>query len=396
MTVASPETSDTISSREPIRVMIVDDSAVVRGIIGNWFAGDPGFAVVASHFNGRRAVDDVTNSKPDVIILDLEMPEMGGLDALPLILERKPGTAVIVASTLSQRGAEASITALNLGAADYLPKPSAATNKINSAEFRADLLQKVRELGLKARRRIERTAAPRPAPAVTAGAAAAAPAPAPVAKLAPQPIAKPRMPEALRRPSTAPVRAIVIGSSTGGPQALSKVFTALGPAMAGVPVLVTQHMPPTFTTILAEHLSRSAGRDAREGTDGEVVVPGRIYVAPGARHMLITRSGQDVVIRLSDAPPVNYCKPAVDPLFQSAAAVYGANLLGVVLTGMGTDGAKGGQAIVAAGGTMIAQDEETSVVWGMPGAMAATGVCSGVLPIDEIGPKLAGFLGGRR
>jgi two-component system chemotaxis response regulator CheB len=363
----------------PIRVMLVDDSAFIRGMIGRWIADLPDIAVVASHSNGRRAADDVARSQPDVIVLDIEMPEMDGLTALPLILERRPGTTVIVASTLSRRGAEVSLRALTLGAADYIPKPDAATGLASAADFRTDLIAKIRSLGARRTRRL---------PARSSPAAAERPVrPA---------VDKSRLPVATRHVAAAPVRLVVIGSSTGGPQALTRLFGDAGQALARVPVLVVQHMPPTFTAILAEHIGKAAGRPAAEGVDGEALRPGRIYVAPGGRHMLIAGKAGEAVIRLTDDPPVNFCKPAVDPLFSSAAHSFGAGALAIVLTGMGSDGAKGAAAIAEAGGAVIAQDEATSVVWGMPGAAVAAGACSEVLSLSDIGPRVARILTGVR
>ena len=191
-------------------------------------------------------------------------------------------------------------------------------------------------------------------------------------------------------------RVLLIGSSTGGPQALMTLVTELGPVIDRFPVLITQHMPPTFTTILAEHLARSSRRPAHEAIDGEIVKAGQIYLAPGGRHMRVVRHGVDAVIALDDGPPVNFCKPAVDPLFTSAIDVWQGGVLAVVLTGMGSDGMRGGKEIVAAGGSVIAQDEATSVVWGMPGAAANAGICSAVLPLLQIAPKLVRLFSGER
>jgi two-component system chemotaxis response regulator CheB len=191
-------------------------------------------------------------------------------------------------------------------------------------------------------------------------------------------------------------RALLIGSSTGGPQALMAVVTELGPVIDRFPVLITQHMPPTFTTILAEHLARSSRRPAHEAVDGEIVKAGQIYLAQGGRHMRVARHGADVVIALDDGPPINFCKPAVDPLFTSAIDVWQGGVLAVVLTGMGSDGMRGGKEIVAAGGSVIAQDEASSVVWGMPGAAANAGICAAVLPLSQIAPKLVRLFSGDR
>lgn len=424
MTLTPAATGDPGLVDDPIRVMIVDDSVFIRGILSNWLSESPDFKVVATHANGRRAVDDVMKSLPDVIILDLEMPEMDGLTALPLILEKKPNTIVLVASTLTRRGAEVSLKALNLGAADYVPKPDAGRGISAADDFRRDLTAKVRSLGLRVRRKgalprvfaasatptsaTPTSATPASAPSATGATAgativrpsaasaatashAAAASPAPVsAFVKPKPTDK-------RRPfSMAPVSILAIGSSTGGPQALTRLFTDIGPSLSGVPVVIAQHMPATFTAILAEHVGRAAGRPAAEGQDGEVLKAGHIYIAPGGKHMLVEKSGNDKIIRLSDGPAVNYCKPAVDPLFDTLAELYGRGVLSVVLTGMGSDGAKGAGRIADAGGSVIAQDEETSVVWGMPGATVQLGNASEVLSITEIGRKVVRLLTGGR
>jgi two-component system chemotaxis response regulator CheB len=191
-------------------------------------------------------------------------------------------------------------------------------------------------------------------------------------------------------------RALVIGSSTGGPQALMSLVSRIGPVIEKFPVLITQHMPPTFTTILAEHLSRASKHPAHEAVDGEAIMPGNIYVAPGGRHMRLARGGANGAIALDDGPAINFCRPAVDPMFSSAIDIWQGAILAVVLTGMGSDGMRGGRDISAAGGSVIAQDEATSVVWGMPGAAANAGICSAVLPLDQIGPKIVGLFSGTR
>lgn len=377
------------SAGPPIKVMIVDDSVFMRGILSNWLGESGEFSVVAVHPNGRRAADDVQRAQPDVVILDLEMPDMDGLTALPLILERKAGTAVLVASALTRRGAEISLRALTLGAADYLPKPDAARGAVAAEEFRADLLAKTRSLGQRVRRRT----LPRPPVGVPAAGGGAAPSTQPVS--APTPAA-PRPGGKLRAYSMMPPGLLAIGSSTGGPQALTRLFTDIGTAISNVPVLVVQHMPPTFTAILAEHIARASGRRCAEARDGEELVPGQIYVAPGGLHMDIVRAAGTSKIRLLDSPPVNFCKPAVDPMFEAVAGIYGASALAVVLTGMGSDGARGALKIAEHGGSVIAQDEETSVVWGMPGATVAIGACAGILPMGEIGPRVSRMLIGGR
>jgi two-component system chemotaxis response regulator CheB len=383
---------------DPIRVMVVDDSVVVRGLIGRWIDEDPALAVVASHRNGKLAVDDVARSNPDVVVLDVEMPEMDGITALPLLLRAKPGLVVVMASTLTRRNAEISLKCLSLGAADYVPKPESNSGVTTSADFRTEVIQKVKALGQRALMRAGRGGAPA-APRAFAPAPASSAAPAgPARSFAPsQPrMAAPAAATQLRPYSSVTPRVLLIGSSTGGPQALTKLFAEIGSAIANVPVLITQHMPATFTSILAEHITKAAGRRAAEGVHGEPLMPGRIYVAPGGKHMVIGKQGAETVVLLNDQPPVNFCKPAVDPLFDSAVPIFGSAILACVLTGMGHDGAAGARRIADGGGSVIAQDEESSVVWGMPGAVAQAGAAAEILPLDQIGGKIMRILGGRR
>jgi two-component system chemotaxis response regulator CheB len=364
---------------QAIRVMVVDDAVVVRGLVSRWIEEEPGLVLAASLRNGRDAVDQLERVDPDVLILDIEMPVLDGISALPLMLAKKRDLVVIMASTLTRHNAEISLKALSLGAADYIPKPETNRGVTTSATFRRELIEKIRELGARRKRRRvpPRSTLATPAPALQRAAD-------PTASIMLRPFA-PTMP-----------RALVIGSSTGGPQALTAVVSNLRGLLARVPVLITQHMPPTFTTILAEHIARAAASKAHEGVDGEPVLPGTIYVAPGGKHMQAVRRDNAIFIALDDGPLVNYCKPAVDPLFRSAAAAWGPAVLAVILTGMGSDGAKGGAEIVAHGGSVIAQDEATSVVWGMPGAAAHAGICSAVLPLDQIAPKITRLFSGER
>jgi two-component system chemotaxis response regulator CheB len=388
-TPAPPRPGGKIS--DPVRVMVVDDSVVARGLISRWIDEDPSLSVVASHRNGKLAVDDVARSAPDVVVLDVEMPEMDGLTALPLLLKARPGLVVVMASTLTRRNAEISLKCLSMGAADYVPKPESNAGVTTSVDFRKEIVEKVKTLGSRARSRAGRpvgTPAASPAPQPRAAAPA-------ISSARPAPAAGPGK-YSLRPYASVPPRILVIGSSTGGPQALTKLFGEIGKAIVNVPVLVTQHMPPTFTTILAEHLTKASGRRAAEGVHGEPLMPGRIYVAPGGRHMIVAKHGSETVVELNDLPPVNFCKPAVDPLFQSVVPLFGAAVLGTVLTGMGHDGAEGAKTIVGGGGSVIAQDEETSVVWGMPGAVAQAGAASEILPLDAIGPKIVRILQGGR
>jgi two-component system chemotaxis response regulator CheB len=372
--------------------MVVDDSVVVRGLVTRWLEEETDFKVVGSMRTGRQAVDQLDRVDPDVVILDIEMPELDGLSALPLMLAKKRDLIVIMASTLTRRHAEVSLKALSLGATDYIPKPESNHGVTTSSEFKRELIDKVRHLGRRRTKRIAPAAASSivpAAPRIPAGAPAGMePAPAAVTPSAPV--------TTLRHAFTKPPRALLIGSSTGGPQALMKVIANLAGVIDRVPVLIVQHMPATFTTILAEHLTRIVNRPVREPHDGDPITAGTVFLAPGGRHMLVARRDTHPVIRLDDGPAVNFCKPAVDPMFETAAAFWNGAAQAVILTGMGHDGTAGGRALVAAGGSVIVQDEATSVVWGMPGAAAQAGICSAVLPLDQIGPKIVRVFSGEQ
>ena len=365
--------------------MVVDDSVVIRGLISRWINAEPDMEVAASLRTGLDAVNQLDRIKPDVAVLDIEMPELDGISALPQLLAKKRDLVVIMASTLTRRNAEISFKALSLGASDYIPKPESTREAAAAEIFHHDLIQKIRTFGAKVRR-----AAPAVvSPSLAAGLPADRPAPA----------ARPATAQAtlMRRAFGASLpRVLVVGSSTGGPQALMALVTELGPVIDRYPVLITQHMPPTFTTILAEHLARSSRRPAHEAVDGEPVRAGQIYLAPGGRHMRVVRHSAEAAIALDDGAAVNFCKPAVDPLFTSAIDVWQGGVLAVILTGMGSDGMRGGKEIVAAGGSVIAQDEATSVVWGMPGAAANAGICAAILPLNQIATKVARVFAGDR
>jgi two-component system chemotaxis response regulator CheB len=386
--------------QSPIRVMVVDDSVVVRGLIAHWIEQEPGLEVVASLRTGRQAVDQFDRVNPDIVILDVEMPELDGLSALPLLLAKKPDLVVIMASTLTRRNAEISIKALSLGAVDYLPKPDSTRAVTTSHAFRRELIEKVFAFGNRLRRPPDKQPRrePVPRPGVPRPGAPRPGATRPSATRQPALLdgRAGKSPIKLRPFSKVPPQALVIGASTGGPQALMTLVGQLDDMIAKAPVLVTQHMPPTFTTILAQHLARLSRRTVHEGRDGEAVAAGTVYIAPGGRHMRVTSVKGRPVIALDDGPLINFCKPAVDPLFHSAVEVWGNGVLALVLTGLGNDGRRGAAEIVTAGGSVIAQDEATSIVWGMPGAVAKAGLCAAVLPLDEIAAKVTSLFGGRR
>ncbi len=355
------------------RVMVVDDSALIRGLITRTLESDPDIKVVESVGNGELAVKAVGRVDVDVVILDIEMPVMDGLTALPEILRAAPGVKIIMASTLTRRNALVSIRALAAGACDYVAKPASVRELHAPDGFRQELLAKVKALADPSRRRsrsADAAAPKRPSLGLYGS-----------AKIA------------LRPPSPRRPELIAIGSSTGGPQALFNILAELRSQLR-VPILITQHMPPTFTTILAEHIERVYESRCAEARDKEPLVPGRIYLAPGDYHMIVERGGGAPEIRIVQGPPENFCRPAVDPMLRSLAAVFGPRVLGVILTGMGRDGLIGSQAIVEAGGTIIAQDEATSVVWGMPGAVATAGLCSSVSPIDAVAGRVLTLVNG--
>jgi len=387
--------------------MIVDDSAFIRGAIARAIESDPCLRITVSVSNGEQAVRSLAREPVDVIVLDIEMPVMDGLTALPKLKDIDGAVQVIMASTLTQKNAEISLRAMSLGATDYIPKPSSSHEVMGAEDFQRELVDKVKALGALARRSGVRE----PSPSALAAQEAAAVARATPAVKAP--LAQPAAPRPGVTPSAAPLprraetarpvsvlptskdvvlrkepftrpSAIAIGSSTGGPQALFKVIKDLGTGLSQ-PIVITQHMPPAFTAILAEHISRQCGVICNEAKEGDVLVPGQYYIAPGDFHMLIEGKETGPTVHLTKDAPENFCRPAVDPMLRSLSAIYGRKLLVVILTGMGQDGTRGSDVVVKAGGSIIAQDEATSVVWGMPGAVASAGLCSAMLPVQDIG-----------
>lgn len=343
-----------------VRVLVVDDSAVVRSIVTKMLAAADGVEVVGTAANGRAAIDQVAALKPDLVTMDVEMPEMDGITAVRELRRAGHRMPVIMLSTLTERGAKATIDALTAGASDYVAKPSSTGGLRDAVDgLAAELLPKLRAL-----------VPTRPA------------VPAPVVRA--------------RAEATGLVKLALIGSSTGGPAALSRLVGSMT-APPPVPVLVTQHMPAVFTRQLADRLDRQGRARVVEAEDGQRLEPGWVYVAPGGRHLEVAGAGPVLHARLSDAPPVNYCKPSVDVMLDSAARVLGArHLLVVMLTGMGADGSRAARDISLAGGRVIAQDEATSAVWGMPGATVRAGAAHDVLPLDEIGTAVERALKGSR
>lgn len=344
-----------------IRVLVVDDSAVVRKIVVAALSADPDVEVAGTAANGVEAVDAVRRLLPDAVVLDVEMPVMDGLEALDRIRELQPRLPVIMFSTLTERGAATTLEALSRGASDYVTKPVGEANlQASTARIRTELVPR-----LKALAGVHRMLQARPLPdRGRAAVAAALPVP-PVAV----------------RPDI-----VVVGASTGGPDALTRMVQTL--PRLDVPMLIVQHMPAVFTTMFAERLSRLTAQPVHEAAAGQLVLPGEILLAPGDFHLEVVREGAAVRTVLHQGPQENFCRPAVDVLFRSAAATYGERVLAVVLTGMGQDGLEGCRALVAGGAQVIAQDEETSAVWGMPGAVVRDGLVAQTLPLDAVGPRI--------
>ena len=360
---------------DPIRVLVVDDSVVVRKIVTDVLSEDPAIEVVGTAVNGRIAVGKLEQLKPDLVTMDIEMPEMNGIEAVRAIRAGAGGSGrsrvpIIMFSTLTERGASATLDALSAGANDYVTKPANVGSVAQSMEsVRQQLTPKIKALTGR--------------PMTTGPARVAAPAPAAVRPPAPR---------------TGPVKqpaVLVIGSSTGGPEALAKVLPAL-PASLPVPVLLVQHMPPVFTRQFAQRLDRLCGLRVVEAVDGTPLAPGTVHLAPGDHHLTIRRTPRSLFTALDQSPPENFCRPAVDPLFRSAVDVFDGAVLGVVLTGMGADGRLGAGRIRETGGEVVVQDQATSVVWGMPGAVATAGFADEVLPLDRVAEAITRRLTGPR
>lgn len=346
--------------------MIVDDAVVVRKALADGLSRDPDLEVVGSASNGRLALAKLNTLRPDIILLDIEMPEMSGLEALPEIRKLLPQVPIIMFSALTERGAEATLDALSLGATDYVTKPSNMDGGSTSGSITRELIPKIRALCH--------------LPSVVQVPSASAS----------TPIFQEQ--RAVIRTRPAPLRStrlgiVAIGVSTGGPDALTRLLPVF-PARFPLPIVVAQHMPPIFTGLLARRLASKCSLPVRECQSGEVLEPGCIWLAPGDYHMVVHQDGDRIRVQTHQGPRENFCRPSVDVLFRSVADLFGAHSLGVILTGMGQDGLRGCEALCAQGASVIVQDEASSVVWGMPGFVARAGLAEKILPLNQIGPEI--------
>ena len=343
-------------SRRPIRLMIVDDSMVARAVLSRMIETDPAFEIAAVAASAEAAIEALDQVRVDIVILDLEMPGAGGLKSIPRIIRAAAGAKVMIVSSLAEEGAEETVAALALGAADTLPKPG--TGRFNG-RFSEILLGKLKALGYASV--LERE------PVQARAGSQAAP---------------------LRAMPADPIEVLAIGASTGGIHALGVLFHSL-PERIGVPILVTQHLPEPFMHVFARQLGMAAHREALVGTDGMELRPDRIILAPGDAHLTLDSSADIPIVRLIRSRSSSGCMPSVDPMFASVAATYGRGALGVVLTGMGRDGVEGAERLVASGGSILAQDEASCAVWGMPRAILEAGLASSILPPDKIARRIA-------
>jgi len=363
-----------------IKVLIVDDSAVMRKIISSALLKEPSIEIVGYASNGIQAIENVRTLNPDVVTLDIEMPEMDGLSALKEIRKENKRLPIVMFSTLTHKGAQAAVMALTAGASDYVGKPTTSAGSIEGAfkVLESELIPKIIGLAKRSRlRNAQVSQKPSSAQAVL------------IKKNelgTINTVTSTKAPNKLLVPNK-PISAVCIGVSTGGPMALMQVFSQIQNPLP-VPIFIVQHMPPNFTNLLAARLCTAGVTTVKEAKEGDIAEPGNAYIAPGGFHMVLASMGPQVVMHLNTNPPENSCRPAVDVLFRSASDIYGGNLLSVVLTGMGYDGLKGCQYIKARGGQVIAQDEESSVVWGMPGAIAEHNLAEVLLPIDRIADEI--------
>lgn len=390
-----PDQSSQRASRPPVRVLIVDDSAVMRSLLRSVVTTDPRIEVAATASDGAAALRLLDSVAPDIVLLDVEMPVMDGLSTLKALKARNRRLPVIMCSALTQRGGKVTIEALASGASDCVCKPSGAPSREAAVRTLAqDLVPKI--LALTASRALIPgvPSSPVPSPAIAAFA------PHPAASHAPRTLFPHDLPPAPAAPfpvSNTPPAVLLIGVSTGGPAALDLLLPAM-PATFPLPILIVQHMPELFTRLLAERLNERCPLAVSEAAHGQPVRPRNIYIARGNYHMEVTGSsvespGFAPMLRLTQDPPENHCRPAVDVLFRSAVSIYGGRILGVILTGMGSDGLIGSRLIRQHGGTIFAQDEATSAVWGMPGAVAQAGVAQRILPIQVIAAEILRLVG---
>lgn len=345
------------AGQRPIRVMIVDDSLTVRTVFTRMVEGDPALRMVASARNAERALMELRKTDVDVVLLDLEMPGMGGLEALPKILQHNQNTQVLVVSSLTTEGAEHTLTALSMGAADTMLKPR--PGGFDDA-YRSSLLGKIRALGG------HDPDTPEQAPALARNTVSA---------------------HITKRPQV-----VAFGASTGGIHALNQILRAL-PASFRLPMVITQHLPASFMPVFARQVELAANRPTQIAQDGVEIRPGEIVIANGLGHLVVRRTGKQLVCTTSNQPARSGCLPSVDPMLASLSRCLGGHVLGVILSGMGRDGAEGAASLVEAGGTILAQDAESSAVWGMPGAVAKAGLASAVLPPDGLVEAIIQYAG---
>jgi two-component system chemotaxis response regulator CheB len=339
----------------PVRVLVVDDSVVVRKLLSEVLAASPQIQLAGTASSGAIALAKIPQLNPDVVTLDIEMPGLNGIETLSEIRKLYPKLPVIMFSTLTEQGAAITLEALSLGASDYMTKPTNSESLAGAmAEVRRDLITKILCLT-----RSDRRATP----------------------------ASLSVPPLRARTGTSRIEILAIGTSTGGPNALAEVIPRL-PDGFPVPVVVVQHMPPLFTRLLAERLSSRARIPVHEAEAGSTLEPGHVWIARGDYHMMVARKGLQTVLELNQDPSENSCRPAVDVLFRSVAQTYGPNVLGVVMTGMGSDGARGAVYIREAGGEIFVQDEASSVVWGMPGAVVHSQSANKICPLAEISQEI--------
>jgi two-component system, chemotaxis family, protein-glutamate methylesterase/glutaminase len=347
-----------------IRVLVVDDSVVIRRLVTDWLTSDLQIEVAGVAANGRIALDKITQINPDIVTLDVDMPEMDGLQALKMIRKDYPRLPVIMFSTLTERGAATTLDALSLGASDYVTKPVTIGNgAVATASVREQLIEKIKALCLSE-----------------------------VDALSTATVSQLSAGKSVTAANTYPrfqkrIEILAVGVSTGGPMALAQLIPAF-PVDFPIPLVIVQHMPPVFTKLLAERLDNQAAIQVKEGIEGSVLKPGVAWVAPGNCHMVVGKHNGTYRLGVNHDPPENSCRPAVDVLFRSVAEVYGAASLAVILTGMGRDGFRGCERIREAGGQILAQDQKSSIVWGMPGFVARAGLADKVLPIEQLGREI--------